>query len=716
MSPKRFDWNTAVAVLVTPLAIGVWVLCLWIAWLNHQMSEVLVARLWKTPTLIYSVTDPDEPVLEVYGADWRATDPVLLDDLPPEVPMAFVAAEDVRFRRHFGVDPIGIARALVANIRSGEIEQGGSTINQQLVKSLFLTHEQTYRRKFVEAILAIVLDARLPKDEILEAYLNEVYLGHQRGRAIRGIDEGARLFFDKEPEELTVAEAALIAAIIPAPNRDTPEKRPEVARTRRNRILERMQAREWIDDEELEEALAARARFAPGSLPDRPYGFYLSALRAEIAARAGEGILEKGGLRIVAEIDPEMQSEAERAVRTGVARLRRDHAWLRREAPLQAALLSIDPATGGVRALVGGSNLDATGFDRTIDMRRQPGSAFKTFAYLAAIDSRTMTPATLLRDAPLRIELSGDDVWEPHNYDERFRGRVTLREAFEKSLNVPAIRVARQVGLRRVARVAERAGFDGDIPAVPALPLGVIDVTMRELASAYTPFPNLGERTEPFLLRELRNRDGEVVYRHEPQAAQMISPATAYVVHSLLRGVVRRGTANRLRRYGMTHAAGKTGTTNDYRDAWFVGYTPDVLTVVWVGFDRGEPLRLSSSRAALPIWGTYMSRIDTSREEIEPPDGVVFRNVDPESGTVWREGCPGPLREVFLSGTAPTRECPRGFFGQIVRSVLFDDEAFDEPAAITFEKFRRWANEVDQQRQRVEGWVERLERIFDGDE
>lgn len=718
MSLKSFDRNTLLAILAAPLAVGVWIAGGYLGWMNHEMSRLLLDHQWKTPTEIYSSSRPDgDPVVQLYGADWRAGDPVLLETLPEHVSAAFIAAEDVRFRRHIGIDPIGIIRALVANVRSGEIEQGGSTITQQLIKAMFLSQERTYRRKLIEAVLALSLDARMTKDEILEAYLNEVYLGHQRGREIRGIDEGARLFFGKAPEKLTAAEAALIAAIIPAPNRDTPEKRPEVARERRNRILATMRDRGWLEENQYAEALKSRARFRPDALPETPYRHYLAALRAEIAEHVGERRLEAGGLRIIAEIDPAAQKEAETAIRQGIARLRRDHSWLRREEDdsLQAALLSVDPATGGVRALVGGADPRSGGMDRTSAMQRQPGSAFKTFAYLAAIESRKLTPASLLLDSPLSIEMSSDQTWEPHNYDERFRGRVTLREAFEKSLNVPAVRVAQKIGARSIVKKAEQAGFDGEIRAVPAVPLGVAEVTMRDLVAAYTTFPNLGERVEPFLVSEVRDRDGDLLHKHQSKRVRVTTAPSAYVVHSLLRGVVRRGTANRLKRYGLEHAAGKTGTTSDYRDAWFVGYTSELATAVWVGFDRGAPLRLSSSEAALPIWGTFMSEASSEHAELEPPEGVIFKSIDPQSGYVWDDGCPGPFREVFLSGTAPTRPCPKGFFGRIVRKVLFDDENFDEPAAITFDKFRQWAHEVDQERQKVEGILDRISGIFDDD-
>jgi penicillin-binding protein 1B len=711
---RGFDRNILFAFIAAPLALLALLASGSMAVMYHRMSQTLLSRQWKTPTTIYAQADPKgDPVVEVWGREWRASEPVTLDALPDHVAQAFLAAEDTRFRRHFGIDPIGMTRALMANVRSGGIEQGGSTINQQLIKTMFLTQERTYRRKIVEVVLAVALDARMSKDEILEAYLNEVYLGHQRGRAIRGIDEGARLFFDKAPSKLTAAEAALIAAIVPAPNRFTPEKRPQLARSRRDRVLERMRDRGWLDGSAYDSAVASRARFRAGSFPESPHRHYLAALRRELGERLGERASRRPGLTIVAEIDPKMQRGAEDAVRNGLRRLRGRYSWLREgEDSLEVALVALDPATGGIRALIGGADPKNTAFDRTVSMRRQPGSTFKTFAYLAAIESKKVTPATLLLDAPLQVEQGSDRVWEPRNYDERFRGRVTVREAFEKSLNVPAVRIGQRIGARSVVRTARRAGFTSEIPAVPAVPLGVAEVGVRELAAAYTIFPNLGERAEPYLIAEVRSTDGEVLYRHEKETRQVVPAASAYVVHSLLRGVVRRGTANRLKRYGLAHAAGKTGTTSDYRDAWFVGYTPNVVAAVWIGFDRGKPLRLSSSESALPIWGSFMSSFETRRGEIDPPQGVVFRNVDPESGYVWAEGCPGPFREAFLAGTAPTRECPRGFFGGIVRKVLFDDEAFDEPAAITFDKFRRLANEIDQERQRVEGFFERIERIF----
>jgi penicillin-binding protein 1B len=687
--------------------------------LNRRVSRELVSHTWSEPTVIVSAAGRQpRDITRLYGVGWRVTPPLRIASLPRYVPDAFVAAEDVRFHNHIGIDPIGMARAFVTNVRAGGIAQGGSTIDQQIIKSRFLSQERTWRRKITEMILAVILDARMSKEEILEVYLNDVYLGHRGGRPVLGVDEASRLYFGRIPSRLRLDEAALLASIVRAPNRDTPQKRPDIVRARRDAILAVMRERGWIDDAQYGDAVGREVQFVGGSIPDAPFPYYLRALRSEIVKQIGVRAVIEGGLTIVCEMDPRAQAAAERAASRAPAQLQARYSWIREQAraePLQVALLSVDPRTGGIRALVGGSDYDRSAFDRTSNMRRQPGSAFKTFAYLAAIASKRATPATLLLDSPVTVNVSNGEKWEPHNYDERYRGRVTLREAFEKSLNVPTIRLTEQIGLSRVIRTAEKFGFEEEFARIPALPLGVTEVSLRELTAAYTAFPTLGERAEPYLLREVRDRGGNVLFSHDPKPKRVAPADATYVMHTLLRGVVQRGTAARLKRYGLGYVAGKTGTTNDYRDAWFVGYTADMVSTVWVGFDHGAPLRLSSAEAAIPIWGSYMSAIPHSSAEPKAPSGVTFRQIDPETGMLWDEGCPGPWREVFLDGTAPTKHCPRGFLGGIVRRVFFDRESFDEPAAITFDQFRRWAAEVDRDRQEVETVMDKVRRVFGRD-
>lgn len=707
-------WAVVIAAVVF-LALEAFAVYLFL--LNRRLTRELVRHTWKQPTIIMSAAhDAPARVATLYGVDWRVTKPVSLREMPDYVPNAFIAAEDVRFRSHLGVDPIGVLRALFTNIRAGGITQGGSTIDQQIIKTRFLTQERTWRRKIVEAMLAVILDARMSKDEILELYLSDVYLGHSGGKPVLGVDEASRLYLDKLPGALTLDEAATLASIVRAPNRDNPSKRPDIVRARRDAVLGVMRKKGWITEEELHEATSQPVRFVGGSLPQAPYPYYLRALRADLVKQIGAGAVIEGGLTILCEIDPAAQRQAERTAGKAPEQLGARYSWIAQQSrvdPLQVAILSVDPRSGGIRALVGGSNFNASPFDRTSSMRRQPGSAFKTFAYLAAIASKRATTASLLLDQPVQIDVEGESQpWEPHNYDERYRGRVSLREAFEKSLNVPTVRLTQQIGLRRVADTAQRFGFEEKFAQIPALPLGVTEVSMRELTAAYTAFPNLGTRVEPYVLTSVRDARGKLLYEHEVKRKKVADAGPTYVMHSLLRGVVQRGTASRLKRYGLGYVAGKTGTTNDYRDAWFVGYTADMVTAVWVGFDRGAPLRLSSGEAAIPIWGAYMSGFPHSRDEPKLPEGVVVRQIDPESGMLWQEGCPGPWREVFLEGTAPTRHCPRGMLGDIVRKIFFGRESFDEPPAITYDQFRRWANEVDRERQNAETLMDRLRRIF----
>jgi penicillin-binding protein 1B len=706
-------WLAAIAIIIFVIGEA---FCIYLFILNRRLTRELVNHARRQPTLIVSDAHRNPMrVATLYGVDWRITPPVTLQSIPAHVSNAFLAAEDVRFHHHFGIDPIGMGRALFTNLRAHGIAAGGSTIDQQIIKTRFLSQERTWRRKITEIFLAMLLDARMPKNEILEVYLNDVYLGHNAGKPVLGIDEAARLYFNKRPSELRVDEAAVLAGMIRAPNRDTPEKRPDIARARRDAILGVMHDHDWITDAELAAAKNRDVEFTGGTIPQAPYPFYLRALRAEIVKEIGIRPVIEGALTIVCEMDPDAQRNAERVAARAPVQLEATHAWLRAQArsePLQVALLSVDPRNGGIRALVGGSDYNVSPFDRTSAMRRQPGSAFKTFAYLAAIASKKATTATLLLDAPVSVAVNGNETWQPHNYDDRYRGRVTVREAFEHSLNVPTVRLSEDIGVAKVVNVAEKFGFDEHFARLPALPLGVTEVSMRELTAAYTPFPNLGIRVEPFLLREVRDVRGKTLYAHELEQKRVADADTTYVMHTLLRGVVQRGTAARLKRYGLAYVAGKTGTTSDYRDAWFVGYTTDMVTSVWVGFDHGAPLRLSSGEAAIPIWGNYMSAIPHDRGEPRPPKGVTFRNIDPDTGMLWQDGCPGPIREVFLDGTAPTHKCPAGFFGNIVRHVFFDRDNFDEPAAITFEQFRKWANDVDRSRQEVEGVIGRLKRVF----
>lgn len=650
---------------------------------GYRIYTELTPGSWRAPTEILDRTG--RPIVSLYGGEWRVAEPVTLSELPGYVPNAFLAAEDTRFRSHFGIDPIGIGRAAAANLAAGGVTEGGSTITQQLAKMRFLSPQRTMRRKFMEVGLAPLIEIRLSKNQILEAYLNEIYLGHRDGREVRGLGEAARIYFGKTPNNLTVAEAALIAGMIRAPNRDNPDERARIAKQRRDAVLAVMLDKKWINKDQHDRAIATDAEFKPGSRRLRPHPYLIAAIREEFIERLGRGRLYTGGLKIHTSVDRRMQVVAEAAIRSGTQNLRRSHGWLQRNKPLQGALLSVEPTSGGIRALVGGSDFRRSQYDRTRLMRRQPGSAAKTFTYAAATASRGITPATVIEDAPVEIRLASNQVWRPKNYDQQFRGPVTVREAFEKSLNVPAIRVAQLVGVDRVQEVWHEAGFPRNLSATPAIALGVDDISMRELVAAYSIFPNLGVRIEPHVIETVDTRGGDEIYRYEGRKERALDPAVAYVMHSMMRGVVLRGTAASLNQYGLDYVAGKTGTTNNYRDAWFVGYTPDLLTAVWVGFDDGTPLRMSSAQAAVPIWGTYMSRAQHIRADIRPPVGVTMVEIEAATGKVWEIGCGPSVIEAFLSGTEPRERCGGYYEGSLVLGP------FEEPPMLTDEQLAEWA-------------------------
>ncbi|HXV16423.1 MAG TPA: transglycosylase domain-containing protein, partial [Gemmatimonadaceae bacterium] len=366
----------AIGVLVaflafTGMAAGIF------GWYGYRVYTELTPGSWRSPTEILDRNG--RTIVSLYGSDWRVAEPVILAKLPDYVPNAFLAAEDSRFRSHIGIDPIGLGRAAVSNVMAGGVTEGGSTITQQLAKTRFLTAKRTLSRKFVEAGLALMIELRLSKDEILEAYLNEVYLGHRDGREVRGLGEAARVYFGKAPEQLTVAEAALIAGMIRAPNRDNPDERARIAKERRDAVLGVMLQKKWIDKDAHDRAVASDAEFRPGSRRLRPHPYLLAALRQEFIERVGERQLATGGMKIHTAVDETMQVAAENAVRAGTLRLRSAHGYLQRRKPLQAALLSVEPASGGIRALVGGSDFTRSQFDRTRLMKRQPGSAAKVF-------------------------------------------------------------------------------------------------------------------------------------------------------------------------------------------------------------------------------------------------------------------------------------------------------------------------------------------------
>ena len=588
--------------------------------------------------------------------------PVRLADVPPVLLNAVLAAEDHRFFEHGGLDARGVLRAAWTNLRAGRVMQGGSTITQQLIKNRLLGARRTYLRKLNEAWLATLVEARYSKQQILEAYLNEIYLGQRGGLAVRGVGAAARVYFRKEIHQLTTAEAALLAGMVRAPNSYSPVVNPERARTRRDVVLARMRDLGTLSGADWEAARAQPVRVPPAATTAPPAPYFIDYVRLELEQRFGD-VGETAGASVFTTLDLVLQRFAEAAVVRGLDRLETRVPRLRRDEParrLQAAFVALDPATGEIRALVGGRDYQASQFNRAALARRQPGSAFKPFVYLAALRARggppALTAASIVEDAPLTLTV-GRETWSPRNYHDQYEGRVTVRRALERSLNAATIRVAESVGMPAVVETARALGFTGELAPVPAAALGTFEATPLEMARSYLPLVNGGVRpTGAIAVRAVRDRDGALDPIDTAEPVAVITPAEAYLVTSLLEGVIASGTGASARALGVSGAiAGKTGTTNDGRDAWFIGYAPRLLAVVWVGFDGGDAHGLSGAEAALPIWADFMRQaLDAYPQPGFPvPTGIAFAEVDLTNGQLANRFCPRIARETFLTGTEP---------------------------------------------------------------
>src|SRR6266536_1072540 len=599
-----------------------------------------------------------EAMLSVGGGPGEAYRPVALGEVPKVLRSAVLTAEDERFFEHGGVDARALVRALWANLRAGRVVEGGSTITQQLVKNRLLSRERTVFRKLQEVCLATAVEWRYSKQQVLEAYLNDVYLGQWQGAAIRGIGAAAQLYFGKEIQQVTLGEAALLAAMIRAPNNYSPAVSPERAQRRRDVLLARMRELDKIGETEYQRALREAVR-APDSRAAAPFAPYAAdTIRQEVDAL---GNSTGGAPRVFSTLDLPLQRFAETSVARGLDQLESQFARLRRpEAAgrLQAALIAIDPATGEIRALVGGRDYRVSPFNRATFARRQPGSAFKPFVFVAALAGRGARPpftaASLVDDAPITVMVGGRP-WSPRNYRDRYAGRVTVRRALEDSLNGATVRIAQAVGIPAIVRTARTLGIESELEAVPAVALGAFEVTPLELARAYLPLAGGGVTHSARMVASVTDDSGSQVATRD-EARPALSPAEAYLMTSLLLGAMRTGTGARAAALGVPETvAGKTGTTNEGRDAWFVGYSSNLLALVWVGFDDGRPHGLSGAEAALPIWADFMKQaLDAyPAGPFARPPGISIVDVDTTNGKRAGAFCPLVAPEFFLAGTEP---------------------------------------------------------------
>jgi penicillin-binding protein 1A len=658
MTGKTFAGYAALVLAAALIggAVGAAAYAVWDLPEVHRLEEY-------RPSITTRVYSDEGRLLAEFFLEKRT--PVQLDDVPDILVKALIATEDSRFYSHHGLDFRGIARAMYRNVRARRILEGGSTLTQQLAKVLFLTPERSVMRKLKEMVLALKIEQRYTKREILSLYLNQIYFGS----GAYGVEAAAQTYFGKPAKDLSLPECALLAGLPRSPKYYSPFQSRQNALARRQYVLKRMVTAGVISAAQAEDAGRA-------ALPDQPAvstkgpapaPYFVEYIRQKVEERFGSSILYSGGLNIYTSINDTLQSYAEEAVRRGLDKLEsRVHASTRKKGrngdPVQAALVAIDPATGHILAMVGGRDFAKSQFNRAWQALRQPGSAFKPIIYAAALE-RGFNCADILNDAPITVQLDAKRTWSPENFTRTYQGNVTLRRALAQSLNVPTVRLLLAVGIDETVKFAKNLGISSPLLAVPALALGSSDVTLLDLTSAYAVFANQGVRQPPVAILSITDSSGRTLFANDALPAQVMRPQTAYLITNLLKGVVEQGTGWKARALGRP-IAGKTGTTNDYRDAWFIGYTPELVAGVWVGYDDQRSLgpRATGSRAALPLWLNFMQEAVRGQEPVDfsIPAGVVFRNIDPHTGLLSTERCKSSLREAFLPGTEPRTYCNEG--------------------------------------------------------
>lgn len=627
-----------------------------------------------TTGLITKVYSSDGEVIKEFYEQKRI--PIKLDQIPENLVKATLSVEDQNYYSHWGVDFAGIFRATYVNLRNRRIVQGGSTITQQLARNLFLTQERTYMRKIKEAILALEIETTFSKDEILELYFNQIYYGS----GAYGAEAAAQIYFGKHVTELNLVECAVLAGIPRWPSRYSPKLNPEASLERTKTVLrligeEGSPSEKVVTIDELPPIETLIEEKVASGL------YFTEVVRQYLEEKYGYNRLYKSGLVVRTTIDMNLQREAERIMEEGLQRIENfwDYKYItydkviesrdgeKRSSEtteyLQGALAAIEPATGFVKALIGGRDYRDNEFNRAIDAKRQPGSVFKPILYTAAIDNG-IPPSTIIIDSPVSIPQGDGTIWKPTNYDKTFRGPIILREAITKSINMISIKLLMKIGPQTATVYAKRMGIDSNLPAVESLALGAGELTPLEVTAAFATFPTGGVRITPIFIESIEDAKGNVLESNSPRREQAISPQTAYIMTTLLEDVIDHGTGRSSRAWGFKRpAGGKTGTNTDYSDAWFIGFTPDYVCGVWVGFDDNRTIinKGSGARLALPIWTEFMKVAhDTLPERTFPvPEGITTSKICKTTGLVSTEYCPRDkvYYEVFIEGTEPTGPC-----------------------------------------------------------
>jgi penicillin-binding protein 1A len=668
---RRFPWKLFVTLVVIAVFGSAGATFGVVRWLGRDLPKPEQLTTYQSPVKT-TVYDSKGRVLHEFYKENRS--PARLNAIPRHLINATLSTEDRNFYHHWGVDLWGVGRAAVTNVLQMRKAEGGSTITQQLARNLFLTHERTLSRKLKEIALAVEIERAYSKNQILEMYFNQIYFGE----GAYGVEAAAKTFFGKPLGELTLPESALLAGLPANPSFYSPRRRPAAARQRRGKVLRNMLATHAITQVEFDHAINSPLGVTTSRYLNDRAAYFTEMVRQHLDELYGANTVYEGGLKVYTTLDMDLQQAAERALEHQLSNLEKELKLKNTPANftppsaeasrggqitpyLQGAMIAVDPRTGYIRALIGGRDWSHSNFNRATQARRQPGSAFKPFVYVAAMDNG-FRPTDIVVDEPVSFPGGDGKLYQPGNYDRTFRGPVTLRYALQMSINIPAIKLLRKVGTSLVASYARRMGIKSPLGQNLSLALGSSEVSLLELTSAYGVFANRGIRNEPLFILKVEDKNGNVIEKNSPRPTEVLSEETAGVMTSMLQSVMDHGTGAPARTMGFVlPAAGKTGTMDDYVDAWFLGYTPSLVAGVWVGFDQKRSIGpgMTGAKAALPAWTEFMIAATRGRpvEDFPIAAGTVTRQVCAETGMLATQNCPNLTTEQFQSGLEPTELC-----------------------------------------------------------
>ena len=649
VSSRRSPWAMVIVVMLV-LFVGVALAGSSVVYyvLLRELPSISALKDYRPSITTRVYADNNELIDEFFLEDRKV---IQYEEIPKILIQAFIAAEDARFFQHKGFDMQSMSRAFFKNLEAGRIVQGGSTITQQVAKTLYLSPEKSYIRKIKEALLAYKIDRYLTKEEIITLYLNHIYLGH----GTYGVEAASQGYFGKSARNISLPEAAMLAGLPKAPSHYSPYLHPERAYQRQAYVLNRMMEDGYITQQEKDRALSKVIKLRSIKPKDKIAPYFIENIRRYIQEKYGSDVLYKEGLEVYTTLNIQMQKAASEAVERGLKEMEERQRY--EKGLVQGALFAMDAKTGAIRAMVGGRDFQRSEFNRATQSRRQPGSAFKPLIYTAAFD-KGMTPATVIVDEPIFYPdpQQPDGIWKPKNFDEKFWGPTTLHNALIHSRNVITIKVLEEIGVDYAASYAANMGISSPISRNLSLALGTSGVTLQELVQAYGVLANEGKKVQPYFIQKIVDRTGHIFEETQPKVEQVIDPRIAFMSSYVMQDVVESGTGQRVRKIGRP-VAGKTGTTDDTRDAWFLGFTPSLVAGVWVGFDQERPMGRQEvgGRAAAPIWLYFAEQAlrETPVEVFPVPEGIVFVRVDPKTGDPAHFRTREAILECFLEGTTP---------------------------------------------------------------